>query len=132
MIAQGDTILLKDLPVEVRESAGATALSAMTGNSAAPFEVARTAAVESAALANAQGVAESIAAGDAPLSVERALDFLHVELSQHPEPILARLEREMIVRVLGATGGNLLKAAEKLGMTRATLRKRVDELGLKF
>ena len=131
VIAQGDTILLKDLPVEVRESAGATALST-SGNSAAPFEVARTAAAESAALVTAEVVADSIVAGDTPLSVERALDFLHVELSQHAEPILTRLEREMIVRVLGATGGNLLKAAEKLGMTRATLRKRVDELGLKF
>ncbi len=37
----------------------------------------------------------------------------------------------MIIRVLTATEGNLLKASEKLGMTRATLRKRVDELGLK-
>ena len=44
---------------------------------------------------------------------------------------MERLEREMIVRVLAATEGNLLKASEKLGMTRATLRKRVDELGLK-
>jgi two-component system nitrogen regulation response regulator GlnG len=135
VIAQGDTILLKDLPVEVREAAGTAATVVPTtasGNSAAPFEIARTAAAESAAPANAQAGAEGIAAGEAPLSVERALDFLHVELSQHAEPILARLEREMIVRVLGATGGNLLKAAEKLGMTRATLRKRVDELGLKF
>jgi len=66
------------------------------------------------------------------LSVERALDFLHTELSRQTEPILERIEREMIVRVLAATKGNLLKASEKLGMTRATLRKRVDELGLKF
>ncbi len=45
---------------------------------------------------------------------------------------MERLEREMIIRMLvSATDGNLLKASEKLGMTRATLRKRVDELGLK-
>jgi len=133
VIAQGDTILLKDLPAEVREAAGAgiTAAAPANGNSAEPFEVARTASAESAALANAQVVAESIASGEPALSVERALDFLHAELSQHPEPILERLEREMIVRVLAATEGNLLKASEKLGMTRATLRKRVDELGLK-
>ena len=134
VIAQGDTILLKDLPAEVREAAGAgaTVVPTPTTGSAVPFEVARIASAESAALATAHVVAESIAAGAPALSVERALDFLHVELSQQPEPILERLEREMIVRVLGATEGNLLKAAEKLGMTRATLRKRVDELGLKF
>ncbi len=133
VIAQGDTILLKDLPAEVREAAGAGIATAVpaSGNSAEPFEAARTASAESSALANAQVVAESIASGEPALSVERALDFLHAELGQQTEPILERLEREMIVRVLAATEGNLLKASEKLGMTRATLRKRVDELGLK-
>jgi DNA-binding protein Fis len=38
----------------------------------------------------------------------------------------------MIVRVLKAEGGNMVRASEKLGITRATLRKRVDELGLKI
>ncbi len=135
VIAQGDTILLKDLPAEVRDSAGAGATvvpTATAGGSATPFETTRTASAESVALASAQVVAEGIASGEPALSVERALDFLHVELSQHPEPILERIEREMIVRVLTAMEGNLLKASEKLGMTRATLRKRVDDLGLKF
>jgi DNA-binding NtrC family response regulator len=136
VIAQGDTVLLKDLPAEVREAAGAGLVASLpvtpaSGNSAEPFEVARTASAESAALATAQVVAESIASGEPALRVERALDFLHAELGQQTEPILERLEREMIVRVLAATEGNLLKASEKLGMTRATLRKRVDELGLK-
>jgi two-component system nitrogen regulation response regulator GlnG len=135
VIAQGDTILLKDLPAEVRDSAGIGAAlvpTAPAGGSADPFETTRTASAESVALASAQVVAESIASGEPALSVARALDFLHVELGQHPEPILERIEREMIVRVLTAMEGNLLKASEKLGMTRATLRKRVDELGLKF
>jgi two-component system nitrogen regulation response regulator GlnG len=64
--------------------------------------------------------------------VELALDFLHDALSGGPEPILARLEREMVVRVLKAENGNHARAAEKLGMTRATLRKRVDEWGLRI
>ena len=76
-------------------------------------------------------MAESIASGEPALSVERALDFLHSQLSEGEEPIMERLEREMIVRVLAATEGNMLKASERLGMTRSTLRKRVDELGLK-
>jgi nitrogen regulation protein NR(I) len=134
VIAQGDTILLKDLPIEVRDAVGLVPAAAQVapGGTATPFEVARTTSAESTALATAQVVAESIASGEAGLTVERALDFLHVELSQGTEPILERLEREMIVRVLAATEGNMLKAAEKLGMTRATLRKRVDELGLKI
>ncbi len=133
VIAQGDTILLKDLPVEIRDAVGMPSLGSSSGaNTSVPFEAARTAATESAAIATAQVVAESIASGAPALSVERALDFLHAQLSEGDEPILERLEREMIVRVMTATEGNLLKASEKLGITRATLRKRVDELGLKI
>jgi two-component system nitrogen regulation response regulator GlnG len=70
-------------------------------------------------------------AGPVPtLSVEGALDFLHAELSRESEPILERLEREMIVRTLKELEGNLARTSERLGMTRATLRKRVEELGL--
>jgi two-component system nitrogen regulation response regulator GlnG len=53
-------------------------------------------------------------------------------MSAGSEPILERLEREMALRVLKAESGNQLRAAEKLGITRATLRKRIDEWGLKI
>lgn len=149
VIAQGDTILLKDLPVEIREAVGPAPVSTPASETPeapptpgiapgaaaatdAPFDALRTAAGESAALARARAVAEQIvASAEPPLTVERALDFLHRELSGGPEPILSRLEREMIQRVVKAEEGNLLKASEKLGITRATLRKRVDELGLR-
>lgn len=39
-------------------------------------------------------------------------------------------ERELIVRALAETGGNQLKAAKLLGMTRATLRKRIEKFGI--
>jgi len=45
--------------------------------------------------------------------------------------VLERLEREMIGRVLKDERGNLARASERLGMTRTTLRKRIDVLGLK-
>lgn len=129
VIAQGDTILLKDLPEEIREAAGSIPAVAA---SEAPFDVARTAADEAAALVHARVIAEQISSrSEPPLTVERALDYLHQELSGGDEPILSRLEREMIQRVVRAEEGNLLKASEKLGITRATLRKRVDELGLR-
>ncbi len=132
VIAQGDTILLKDLPAEIREAADGSSVVPVYGGISVPFEAARVTATESASLATAKIVAESIASGEPTLTVERALDFLHGQLSEGDEPIMKRLEREMIVRVLAATEGNLLKASEHLGMTRATLRKRVDELGLKI
>jgi two-component system nitrogen regulation response regulator GlnG len=101
--------------------------------SSAPFDATRTAASEGAALAHARKVAEALAAAATPppMTIEHALDFLHKELGKMEEPILERIEREMIKRVVVEQEGNILKASEKLGITRATLRKRIDELGIK-
>jgi DNA-binding NtrC family response regulator len=152
VIAQGDTILLKDLPQEIRDAFGASLPAAAgtgqtggtaapfppspstvlsTQTSSAPFDALRTVAAESAALTHARQVVDAIVPAEPVLTVDRALDFLHEQLSGGEESILSRLEREMIVRVLKAEGGNMVRASEKLGITRATLRKRVDELGLK-
>lgn len=46
--------------------------------------------------------------------------------------ILAAAEKELVVRALKETGGNQVKASAILGMTRATLRKRIREHDLKF
>jgi two-component system nitrogen regulation response regulator GlnG len=148
VIAQGDTILVKDLPAEICEAvgfAGPAASAASTTPSApapatpsappavpaAPADSEASTAPASPVPAVAEPAAEPPPAA-APWSVELALDFLHDALSGGPEPILARLEREMVVRVLKAENGNHARAAEKLGMTRATLRKRVDEWGLRI
>jgi two-component system nitrogen regulation response regulator GlnG len=136
VIAQGETILLKDLPAEIREAVAQQPLLVVmpphpapavpvvqAGERAAPAAtVIRAAAVPTAAAAALPG---------GP-TIESALDYIHSSLAVGPEPILERLEREMIVRVLSAEGGNQAKAAEKLGMTRATLRKRIGDLGLKI
>jgi len=140
VIAQGDTILPKDLPQEICDEVGAhlpaTAAVADAPMSmpatTAPFDAMRTAVSEGSALARARVAAVVQASVTPPLTVEHALDFLHDELSKGEEPILERLEREMIKRVVTAVDGNILKASEKLGITRATLRKRIDELGLKI
>jgi len=142
VIAQGDTILPKDLPQEIRDAVGAIPtispaapaqeIPISVPATSAPFDAMRTAASEGAALARARVMAEAIAASTPPpLTIEQALDFLHTELGKAEEPILERIEREMIRRVFVTQEGNILKASEKLGITRATLRKRIDELGIK-
>jgi nitrogen regulation protein NR(I) len=113
VIAQGDTILLKDLPVEIRDSVGAVLPA------------------ESSAAAPASEAAAGTG-GTQALTLTEALDRVHRELSTGSEPILERLEREMALRVLKAESGNQLRAAEKLGITRATLRKRIDDWGLRI
>jgi two-component system nitrogen regulation response regulator GlnG len=44
--------------------------------------------------------------------------------------LLPAAERELIVRALAETSGNQVQAAKLLGVTRATLRKRVDKFGI--
>jgi two-component system nitrogen regulation response regulator GlnG len=134
VIAQGDAILVKDLPAEVLAAAGAGSTPAEPANPTPPTGAGNRVSTPPTAIAAHQGhqsATPAMASGSAPsVTVEQALDFLQSELSKLEEPILERLEREMIVRSFKALDGNLARTAELLGMTRATLRKRVEELGL--
>jgi nitrogen regulation protein NR(I) len=114
VIAQGDTILAKDLPVELREAVHAT--------------VSVPAAPAPAGAVPAAGAAAPAAAA-VPEGLEGSLDFIYQRLSaDKAETILERLEREMIVRAIKEFSGNQVRASERLGITRATLRKRLDVL----
>ena len=139
VIAQGDTILLKDLPPEIRDVAAAGAVSARPAPSAAPMAPAPTTAPEPPPADAATPGKTPAAARQAPeapatspLTLNDALDFVYARLKEEgKEPVLERLEREMIKRVLKDENGNLVRASERLGMTRTTLRKRIDALGLR-
>ena len=66
---------------------------------------------------------------------ERAItDYLaHLE-GHHPAPlydlVLSEIEEPMFRVVMRHTGGNQTRAAEILGINRATLRRKLRELGL--
>ena len=51
-------------------------------------------------------------------------------LETHGKNILEHAERALIVCALKESDGKQVKAAEILGMTRATLRKRIDQYDL--
>ena len=69
------------------------------------------------------------AAAAAPTDMDSAVDFLFAAASAKPDlELLPWLEREFTRRALEATGQNQLRAAKLLGITRATLRKRVEHL----
>jgi len=71
-------------------------------------------------------------------AVERHVDrfFAAHDADGLPNSIYSRLlrefERPLIVRVLRATGGNQLRAAEALGLNRNTLRKKIRELDIQL
>jgi two-component system nitrogen regulation response regulator GlnG len=106
VVAKGDAILVGDLPPEVTSprSAGAAPAAASTSPSA--------------------GLADA----DVP-SLARAL-FLHARRDTKLKVIPA-VERELIIQALLDTQGNQVQAARLLGITRATLRKRVEKFGIK-
>ena len=123
VIAQGDTILVKDLPQELRDVVSA-------GGSAPAVPASSTASVADAPVALSSVPAAAMMPITAvPATVEGALDFIYQRLSaDKADTILERLEREMIQRAMKEFGGNQVRASERLGITRATLRKRLDAL----
>lgn len=44
--------------------------------------------------------------------------------------VMPAVERELIIRALAENGGNQVQAAKLLGITRATLRKRIEKFGI--
>jgi len=106
VVAQGDAILVKDLPGEIR----GTPSAGPAGDGVAP--------------ADGTPAAPAAAAGGAPaLTLEAALDFAYARLAEEGKPLLPRLQREMLARALAADGGDEAKAAKRLGITKIALRK---------
>ena len=118
VIAQGDALLVKDLPAEIRAGEGL----AYAGTSNPPFATEGTPAP-------AVAPAPPEPAAPAFPDVGTALDFVFTELSGGDELLMKRLEREMTSRVLKAEGADLAKAAKRLGITKAVLQKRLNEIG---
>jgi two-component system nitrogen regulation response regulator GlnG len=104
VIAQGDAILVKDLPAEIRSAVG----------SSTDLPDAATAGVPSETASGTSGAAPSLTA---------TLDALFEQLQTRGEPILPQLERELAARAILAAEGDDAKAAKMLGVTAAALQK---------
>ena len=64
-------------------------------------------------------------------AVQSAVDLLFATASQDSDlQLLPWLEREFTIAAMKQTRGNQLKAAKMLGVTRATLRKRIERFGI--
>ncbi len=116
VIAQGDAILIKDLPVEIRGLDEGSVPATVELAPGTPPAIAAT------------GV-EAPATGSAVTrpTLAEALDQVFAELSAGDEPLFARLEREFVVRALAAEGGDEAKAAKRLGLSRTMFQKKSRE-----
>jgi two-component system nitrogen regulation response regulator GlnG len=100
VVSQGDVVLLKDLPPEIMgEAASGPVLSAH-------------------AATGEGGVSDIVTLARQMFSWARRDPKLK---------IIPAVERELVIQALKETEGNQVHAAKLLGMTRATLRKRIEK-----
>jgi len=109
VMAKGEAILLSDLPAEIFRS---------------------TASSPPAILETKPAAADTGSSGSADLaSVARAL--FQWARQDDKRKVIPAVERELIIQALAETNGNQVRAAKLLGITRATLRKRVEKFSIK-
>src|SRR5271169_4343708 len=104
VMAKSDAILLSDLPPEISgQGAGGAAMPPVTG------------------------MAGEAAATDAAALARQLFQWAR----RDPKlKIIPAVERELVIQALKETNNNQVHAAKLLGITRATLRKRIDKFGI--
>ncbi|MGF1449240.1 MAG: sigma-54-dependent transcriptional regulator [Opitutales bacterium] len=159
VVAKGETVLMKDLPEDLlssgpglapalngevpthtsEPSSGVTpdtsaanpVIEAHVDNAVEPQSVLDAAADPFDSDADVNGSTTAVVP-QRELTLANALDAVYARVREETEePILQTIEREMITRALAETGGNQVKTSALLGITRATLRKRIEHWGLK-
>ncbi|HUB67607.1 MAG TPA: sigma-54 dependent transcriptional regulator [Candidatus Methylacidiphilales bacterium] len=121
VLATGNTITLSNLPEEIAHG--------YRGSVPGPLQTAGFVPAETPLPVVAAAKPAIPETGKAALS--HAIETLF-EFARHDRQfkIIDAAERELIVRALAETSGNQVQAAKLLGITRATLRKRVDKFGI--
>jgi two-component system nitrogen regulation response regulator GlnG len=120
VVAKGDVILSSDLPPEITASRVTAPTSV-----AAPPAPASPQTVPAATSSPAPGKSGPVdLAGVAQLLFQWARQDGKLK-------IIPAVERELIIRALNETKGNQVQAAKLLGITRATLRKRVEKFAIR-
>lgn len=92
-------------------------------------------AIEQAVLYSSGSTLNDLALSSAPTSPgagpDQAARAAHLPAAALPQPgTLDEVERALIARTLAEAGGNVSKAARRLGITRDRLRYRIDKYGL--
>jgi two-component system nitrogen regulation response regulator GlnG len=108
VMAKSDAILLSDLPPEITHPLG---LSLGNVSSAAP-------------------VAGTAADGTVTDAATLARQLFQWARRDPKLKVIPAVERELVIQALKETNNNQVHAAKVLGITRATLRKRIDKFGI--
>lgn len=108
VVSKGDAILLSELPPEIATQSGTAAN--VSSSSTAPL----------AAAVDGSG-------NDAVGLARRLFQWARKDPKLK---IIPTVERELVIQALKETSGNQVQAAKMLGITRATLRKRIEKFGI--
>ncbi|MCS7090659.1 MAG: sigma-54 dependent transcriptional regulator [Verrucomicrobiota bacterium] len=114
VIAKGDAILPTDLPPELAGGGVVRAKVAFETQPAAPAPPDES---------NSKRETEEV--------VELARRLFQWARRHPDHKVLPAVERELVVQALKETGDNQVQAAKLLGITRATLRKRIEKFGIR-
>ncbi len=143
VLAQGNAILVKDLPDEIRtpslaekrpeaEAARVDDDSSAGDDGSSIPSAAPLSPPAGEAFGDEPGFGSDPSTPAGPRTMDEAFNELYARMREESaDSVLDTLEREMILRALRETGGNQVKASGILGITRATLRKRIDQFSLK-
>ena len=134
VVSKGPALLESDLPAEILQPtqtfrpATNAAIPAPVGNTPPVSAKTTSPATEPAPTAPETTLTDPAITGDIrPL----ALQLFRWARLQSGIKVLPAVERELVIEALKETQGNQVKAAKLLGITRATLRKRVDKFGIR-
>ena len=118
VLATSDVLLPKDIPLGLAGGSAGTERDASNGDASG------------AALPDG-GTRAVPAEGSPVMSTQAAIECLFQVAGQDNSlQLLPWLEREFTIAAMKMTRGNQLKAAKMLGVTRATLRKRIERFGI--
>jgi nitrogen regulation protein NR(I) len=105
VVAKGDAILLSDLPTEITGAGTASAASATAAAGATPV-------------------------GEGGELVGLARQIFKMARKDPKLKVIPSVERVLVTEALRETGNNQVQAAKLLGITRATLRKRIEKFSI--
>ena len=119
VVAKGQAILPADLPAEV-----------VNGPAPAPGAAVTSSAPTASSLPSA--TASTVPAAGAPTDLAGLAQALFRLGRADPKlKVLPAVERVLVIEALKETRGNQVQAARLLGITRATLRKRIEKFGIR-
>jgi two-component system nitrogen regulation response regulator GlnG len=132
VVSKGPALLEGDLPGELLQPA--PALRPTAGPAGTPTAPVAPAITPGAPVAESTPPATEAVATDPALTGDirpLALQLFRWARLQRGIKVLPAVERELVIEALKETQGNQVQAAKLLGITRATLRKRVDKFGIR-